>query len=44
MSSQVESGAAAETPEQASEQAGALGYGPLTSAQVSRIDALVAAA
>jgi aryl-alcohol dehydrogenase-like predicted oxidoreductase len=31
------------TPEQASEQADALGYGPLTSAQVSRIDALVAA-
>jgi aryl-alcohol dehydrogenase-like predicted oxidoreductase len=32
------------TPEQASEQAGALAHGPLTSAQVARIDALVAAA
>ena len=31
------------TPEQAKEQAGALPYGPLTSAQVARIDALVAA-
>jgi aryl-alcohol dehydrogenase-like predicted oxidoreductase len=32
------------TPEQAREQAGALSHGPLTSAQVARIDALVAAA
>jgi aryl-alcohol dehydrogenase-like predicted oxidoreductase len=32
------------TPEQAREQAGALAHGPLTSAQVARIDALVAAA
>ena len=31
------------TPEQAKEQAGSLAYGPLTSAQVARIDALVAA-
>jgi aryl-alcohol dehydrogenase-like predicted oxidoreductase len=32
------------TPEQAKEQAGALAHGPLTSAQIARIDALVAAA
>ncbi len=32
------------TPEQAKEQAGALDHGPLTSAQVARIDALVTAA
>jgi aryl-alcohol dehydrogenase-like predicted oxidoreductase len=32
------------TPEQAREQAGALDHGPLTSAQVARIDALIAAA
>jgi aryl-alcohol dehydrogenase-like predicted oxidoreductase len=32
------------TPAQAREQAGALAHGPLTSAQVARIDALVAAA
>jgi len=31
------------TPEQARKQAGALGHGPLTSAQVARIDALIAA-
>ena len=31
------------TPEQAKEQAGALAHGPLTSAQIARIDALVAA-
>ena len=32
------------TPEQAREQAGALAHGPLTSPQIARIDALVAAA
>ena len=32
------------TPEQAREQTGALAHGPLTSAQVARTDALVAAA
>jgi aryl-alcohol dehydrogenase-like predicted oxidoreductase len=32
------------TPEQAREQAGALAHEPLTSAQIARIDALVAAA